>query len=143
MSRFSRIPIVWALACVIALGSAFYAIPWFVVAYDSLTEANHFAWPEMISNAFGPDVEYRPLFRVALKASYQMFGMHLWPYQTLVLLQFACVLALLIWLCRPVGTPPPVISSKPVMPVGVFGSCFNSMLELSTSATGASVRQRA
>ena len=103
MSRLSPIPFLWALASVVALGSAFYAIPWFVVAYDSLTEANHFGWPEMIANAFGPDVEYRPLFRVALKASYQMFGMHLWPYQTLVLLQFACVLALVIWLCRPLG----------------------------------------
>jgi hypothetical protein len=103
MSRLSPISILWALGCVIALGSAFYTVPWFVVAYDSLTEAHHFDWPEMISNAFGPDIEYRPLFRVALKASYQAFGMHLWLYQTLVLLQFACVLGLVIWLCRPVG----------------------------------------
>ena len=101
--RLSPIPFAWALACVIALASAFYTVPWFVVAYDSLAEANHFGWPEMISNAFGPDVEYRPLFRLALKGSYQIFGMHLWPYQTLVLLQFACVLALVIWLCRPIG----------------------------------------
>jgi hypothetical protein len=90
---------------VIALGSAFYAIPWFVVAYDSLTEANHFAWSEMIRNAFGPDVEYRPLFRLALKGSYELFGMNLWPYKTVVLLQFAFVLALVIWLCRPVSAP--------------------------------------
>jgi hypothetical protein len=101
--RLSPVPIVWGLGWVIAFGSAFYAIPWFVVAYDSLSEANHFDWPETVANAFGPDVEYRPLFHLALKASYQMFGMHLWPYQTLVLLQFACVLALIIWLCRPVG----------------------------------------
>jgi hypothetical protein len=103
MSRLSPIPFLWALASVVALGSAFYAIPWFVVAYDLLGEANHFSWRETIANAFGPEVEYRPLFRVALKASYELFGMHLWPYQTLVLLQFACVLALVIWLCRPVG----------------------------------------
>src|SRR5262245_56804192 len=101
--RLSPVPFIWALGWVIALGTAFYAIPWFVVAYDSLSEANHFDWPETVANAFGPDVEYRPLFHLALKASYQMFGMHLWPYQTLVLLQFACVLALVIWLCRPVG----------------------------------------
>ena len=101
--RLSPLPFVWALGWVIALGGAFYAIPWFVVAYDSLSEANHFDWPETVANAFGPDVEYRPLFHLALKASYQMFGLHLWPYQTLVLLQFACVLALVIWLCRPAG----------------------------------------
>ncbi|HZM94629.1 MAG TPA: hypothetical protein VFB92_14460 [Vicinamibacterales bacterium] len=101
--RLSPVPFVWALGWVIALGSAFYAIPWFVVAYDSLSEANHFDWPETVANAFGPDLEYRPLFHLALKASYEMFGMHLWPYQTLVLLQFACVLALVIWLCQPVG----------------------------------------
>ena len=103
--RLSPIPFVWALGWVIALGSAFYAIPWFVVAYDSLSEANHFDWPETLANAFGPEVEYRPLFRVALKASFGLFGMQLWPYKTLVLLQFACVLALVIWLCRPIGMP--------------------------------------
>jgi hypothetical protein len=101
--RLSPIPFAWALGCVIVLGSAFYAIPWFVLASDLLNEANHFGWRETIANAFGPEVEYRPLFRVALKASYELFGMHLWPYKTLVLLQFASVLALVIWLCRPVG----------------------------------------
>jgi hypothetical protein len=103
-SRPSLIPLVWAAAWVTLFAVALYRISWpFVDVYNMLTEASLYDWPATFANAFGPDAEYRPLFRLAIKASYEVFGLRVWPYQTLVLLQFASVLALLIWLSRPVG----------------------------------------
>ena len=99
--RAPLIPVAWAAGLVAAFAAAFYTTPWFMVAADALTETSHFGWPETFANAFGPDIEYRPLFRLANKAAYQLFGLQVWPYETLVLAQFATVLGLVIWLCRP------------------------------------------
>jgi hypothetical protein len=102
--RPSLVPIVWALGWLVALGSALYAVPWpFVDVHTTLLEATYYTWPDTIRLAFGPDAEYRPLFKLAVKASYQLFGLQLWRYQTLVLVQLAAILGLIIWLVRPVG----------------------------------------
>jgi hypothetical protein len=87
-----------------ALGLAFFAIPWpYVDVVNVLRDATSWGWQDSIRNAFSRDVEYRPLFTLGVKAAYQIVGLRLWLYQTLVLLQFAAVLALLIWLFRPMS----------------------------------------
>jgi len=100
-TRATLIAAAWAAVWVVAFAAAFYTTPWFMVAADALTETSRFGWPETLRNAFAPDIEYRPLFRLANKAAFQLFGFHIWAYETLVLAQFATVLGLVIWFCRP------------------------------------------
>ena len=102
--RVSLLPIAWALGCLAAFGAAFSTVSWpFADVYSTLTDATALNWPQAIASAFVPDVEYRPLFRLAIKLSYQLFGLQLTGYRALVLTQFGVILALLIWLCRPMG----------------------------------------
>jgi len=98
------LPSAWALGWTSALGLAFFAIPWpYVDVVNVLRDATSWGWQDSIRNAFSRDVEYRPLFTLGVKAAYQIVGLRLWLYQALVLLQFAAVLALLIWLFRPMS----------------------------------------
>jgi len=102
--RASWLPIAWALTCVTVLGVVFFSISWpYVDMYTNLREAATLSWPRYIANAFGRDVEYRPLAMMAIKLSYQAIGLRLWLYQILVLIQFAAVLFLLLSLFQPVG----------------------------------------
>ena len=104
LPRLHWLPCVWALGWTLAFGLAFFSISWpYVDVVNNLTRAAEWEWQETIRNGFSLDVEYRPLLILAIKAAYQLAGLRLWPYQALVLLQFAAVLALLIWLFRPVG----------------------------------------
>jgi hypothetical protein len=94
----------WALVWTIVFGLAFFTIPWpYVDVVNVLRDATSWGWQDSIRNAFSRDVEYRPLFTLGVKAAYQVVGLRLWWYQALVLLQFAAVLALLIWLFRPLN----------------------------------------
>ena len=102
--RLSPLPLVWALGCVAALGVALFAISWpYVDAYNNLREASAAGWRRSMADAFGGGVEYRPLLTLALKAAYETAGLRLWLYQALVLVQLALVLAILLWMFRPLG----------------------------------------
>jgi hypothetical protein len=99
------LPIAWVLGCVLAYGSAFYSIPWpYVDVYRSISDATALGWRDTIAMAFAPEIEYRPFFTLAVRAAYDLVGLRLFWYQTLVLAQFAAVLALLVWLMRPIGS---------------------------------------
>lgn len=101
----SRLPIVWALGCVVVLGVAFWSVSWpYVDAYNNLNEASRWTWSQYVRYAFGGGTEYRPLLTLGTKLAYEVVGLHLWVYQAVVLLQYAAVLGLLVWLFRPIGT---------------------------------------
>ena len=103
-SRFSWIPTAWVTACVVVLGHAFFTVSWsYVDFYKNMREVTTWDWSQFIRYAFGGSLEYRPAFWVAAKAAYQVVGLNVWLYQTLVLAQFAAVLGLLVWLFRPLG----------------------------------------
>jgi hypothetical protein len=105
-TRFSRIPIAWAAACVVVLGLGFFSISWsYVDTYRNLRDLNTWDWQQVIRYAVSGGLEYRPGFWVAAKAAYDIVGLNLWIYQALVLAQFGAVLALLLWLFRPIETP--------------------------------------
>jgi hypothetical protein len=96
----------WAAACVVVLGLAYFSISWsYVDTYRNLREVTTWDWGQFIRFAFGGSIEYRPGSWVATKVGYEIVGLNLWIYQALVLAQFAAVLALLLWLFRPIGTP--------------------------------------
>ena len=85
-------------------GVAFFSISWpYVDAYNILNEAARWTWSQYVPYAFGGGTEYRPLLRLGVKLTYELAGLRLWWYQALVLMQFAAVLALLVWLFRPIG----------------------------------------
>ena len=94
----------WAATCVVVLGHAFLAISWsYVDTYRNLRELTTWNWPQLIRYAFSGSLEYRPAFWLAAKAAYQIVGLNLWIYQGMVLAQLGAVLALLLWLFRPIG----------------------------------------
>jgi hypothetical protein len=96
------IPISWALAYVVAFGLVFFTVSWsYVDVYSGVREAASWGWGQYIRFVLGHDVEYRPLYYLAVKAAYELVGLRLWVYQLLVLIHFAAVLGLLIWLLRP------------------------------------------
>ena len=94
----------WAATCVVVLGHAFLAIRGlYVDTYRNLRELTTWNWPQLIRYAFSGSLEYRPAFWLAAKAAYQIVGLNLWIYQGMVLAQLGAVLALLLWLFRPIG----------------------------------------
>ena len=100
----SLLPIVVALGYVTVLGQGLFSLPWpYVDIHNTMRDAATSSWPQYVRDAFGRDVEYRPFFTLGVKLSYQLVGLRLWSYQALVLMQFGAVLALLLWLVRPVG----------------------------------------
>ena len=104
LANLGWLPPAWALGWTIVLGAAFFSLSWpYVDVVNVLRDATSWGWQDSVRNAFSRDVEYRPLFTLGVKAAYQIVGLRLWLYQALVLLQFAAVLALLIWAFRPVG----------------------------------------
>jgi len=100
----SLLPLAWAAVYVTAFGVALLAVSWPVIdAVARMERASTLSWRETVVNAFGQGVEYRPLFTLMIKLSYEAVGTWLEFYQAVVLLQFAAVLLLVVWLCRPVG----------------------------------------
>jgi len=96
------VPAVWALMITMLLGVAFIGVSWpFNDVYSRFYTATTSSWRDTIVNAFASGVEYRPLFVIGVKLAHQLAGLRLWFYQTLVLLQFAAVLAGLLWILRP------------------------------------------
>jgi hypothetical protein len=103
-ARCSKIPIAWGalLLAAIAVPMSTAPLPWTDLA-NNLTGAEATPWREVIVRAFRPAVEYRPLLMVWIKAAYEVLGLARAGYYGLALLQYGVVLALLIWLFRPVG----------------------------------------
>lgn len=100
--RASIVPCTWALAYVVAFGIALFSISWsFGDTVALMQKAARLDWRATIADAFGSGVEYRPFFTLAIKLFYEVVGAHAWFYQALVLLQFTVVLAVMLWLCRP------------------------------------------
>jgi hypothetical protein len=103
-SRLSWIAIAWAAGWLAILAIAYFSISWpYIDVYNNLREVSRRAWPQYVRIAFSPGIEYRPLLMIGIKAAYDVLGLHLWAYQSIVLIQFGAVLALLLWLFRPVG----------------------------------------
>jgi hypothetical protein len=100
----SRAPLLWTLAYVVLLSSVFFKVSWSLGdTYSHLITPVLMSWGDAIGYAFGSGREYRPLFTLAIKASYEAVGLWLPFYQTLVVLLFAALLTLIVWVCRPVG----------------------------------------
>jgi hypothetical protein len=106
--RVSMVPswvaLMWALAYVVLFGIALFSISWsFGDTVALMQKAARLDWRATIADAFGSGVEYRPFFTLAIKLFYEVVGARAWFYQALVLLQFAIVLGVILWLCRPLG----------------------------------------
>jgi hypothetical protein len=96
------LPAAWALVVTAILGAALANLSWpFVDLYSFLYRASSSTWRETVVNAFAGGVEYRPLMIIGVKLAHQLVGLRLWPYQVLLILQFAALLVCVIWLFRP------------------------------------------
>lgn len=102
--ELARAPFVWALGYVVLFGAAFSTIAWSLGdTYSHLARPALAPWPQAVADAFTSGREYRPLFDLAIKLSYEIAATWLPFYQALVMLLFAALLLLVVWLCRPVG----------------------------------------
>ncbi len=102
--RASWAPVIVVAGLVVAYGTVFFSVTWpYTDVYRVMDEATRWNWRQYVTYAFGAGVEYRPLFTLAVKALYQVVGLRLWFYHTVVLAQFTVVLALMAWLCRGTG----------------------------------------
>lgn len=102
--RLSLLPWAWGLLYVVALGVVLFTISWsFGDTVPLMQKAARLGWREAIVDAFARGVEYRPFFMLSIKAFIEAFGTPVWLYRSLVLLQFGAALALIAWLCRPLG----------------------------------------
>lgn len=99
------LPIVWAglIVAALAVPLSTSPLPWTDLAHNMSGAAAN-SWWEILVYSFRPNVEYRPLLHLWVKGAYELFGVGARPYFALLLLQFAAVLGLLVWLFRPVGT---------------------------------------
>ena len=87
-----------------AFGVVFGRIPWpRIDLANAMQRAVDLSWADTIRAAFGSGVEYRPVMIIATKAAYSIGGLHLWFYKTLVLIEFAAVLWMLLVLWQPAG----------------------------------------
>lgn len=103
-TRVSWLPAIWAAVWVVVLGFAFFSISWpYVDVHNVFREATSTGWSRYVRYVFSRGIEYRPLFTLGVKAAYDVVGLNLWVYQALVMVQLAGVVALLVWLFRPVG----------------------------------------
>lgn len=101
----STMPVVWAALLTGVMALALSVVPWsFIDTYNVLYHALEPRWGAAVSEAFRSGVEYRPLLTLLTKLTHQVFGLQLWFYKSLVVVQFAAILGLLVWLFRPVGT---------------------------------------
>jgi hypothetical protein len=99
-----RAPLLWALTYVVLFSLVFSRISWSLGdTYSHLIVPALMPWGEAIAYAFGSGREYRPLFTLAIKASYEAVGTWLPFYQTLVVALFAALLAVTVWVCRPMN----------------------------------------
>ena len=104
-SRSSWLPVAWASGWLVVLGLAFFSISWpYVDLHNNLRAVTDTSWPQYVRYAFSRGVEYRPLLSLGVKGAYEIVGLNLWVYQSLVMAQLAAVLGLLLWIFRPFST---------------------------------------
>jgi len=97
-----------ALAAIALVTAAFAVvfgrIPWpRIDLANAMQRAVDLSWADTIRAAFGSGVEYRPVMTIATKAAYSIGGLHIWFYKSLVLIEFAAVLWMLLVLWQPAG----------------------------------------
>ncbi|MGH9242524.1 MAG: hypothetical protein ACRD3G_31120, partial [Vicinamibacterales bacterium] len=86
----ARAPFLWVLGYVGLFAMAFSTIAWSLGdTYSHLARPALASWPQAVADAFTSGREYRPLFDLAIKASYETAGTWLPFYQALVMLLFA------------------------------------------------------
>jgi hypothetical protein len=103
-AALARAPFIWAVGYVVLFGAAFSTIAWSLGdTYLHLARPALASWPQAVADAFTSGREYRPLFDLAIKVSYEGAGTWLPFYQALVLLLFASLLIVIVLTCRPVG----------------------------------------
>jgi len=102
--RWALAPRAWAIGYVAVFGVFLLSISWsFGDTVALMQKAARLTWRESVVDAFTRGLEYRPLFNLAIKLSYETVGAQIWFYRALVLIQFALVLGFVVWLCRPLG----------------------------------------
>jgi len=101
-SRFWIVPTVWALVVTTLVGTGLARLSWpFVDLYNNFYRATSMSWRATLGYALGGGVEYRPLLIIGMKVAHQLAGLRAWFYKSLVLLQFAAILAALLWIFQP------------------------------------------
>jgi len=104
-SALWRVPLLWSLLYVVLFAIVLFKISWSLGdTYSHLAGPALSSWRDAFVDAFtARGREYRPLFTLGIKAAYEAVGTWLPFYQALVLLSFAALLTLVVWLCRPAG----------------------------------------
>ena len=98
----TAVPLLWSAAFTVALAIAYRSQQWPLVdLYGFFEQAQTLDWSRTLVDAFGRGREYRPLHVLLVKLLYDLGGVHLWFYKTLVLLEFMAILTLLVWILRP------------------------------------------
>ena len=96
------VPLLWSALFTTALAVAYGPQSWPLVdLYGFFSDAPAHGWFETLADAFGRGREYRPFHVLLVKLLYQVGGLNLWFYKTLVLLEFMAILAVLVWILRP------------------------------------------
>jgi hypothetical protein len=96
------VPLLWSALFTTALAVAYGPQSWPLVdLYGFFSDAQAHGWSETLADAFGRGREYRPFHVLLVKLLYQVGGLNLWFYKTLVLLEFMAILAVLVWILRP------------------------------------------
>ena len=102
-TRYWIAPVACAVVITALSGVALARLSWpFVDLFNNFSRATSMSWRATLGYAFGGGVEYRPLLIIVMKAAHQLAGLRPWFYKAVVLLQFAAILAALIWIFRPV-----------------------------------------
>jgi hypothetical protein len=98
------LPFIVVVALTATLAVPFANVPLsFIDVYSTLSLADELPWDATLRQAFNAGIEYRPLLTLANKLAYDTIGLELRVYQAIVLLQFAGILSVLLWLFKPVG----------------------------------------
>lgn len=101
--RFWIAPALWAMVITVLVTAGLARLSWpFVDVYNNFSKATSMSWRQTVGYALSGGLEYRPALIVGVKLAHQLAGLHVWFYQSLVVLQFAAILAALLWIFQPV-----------------------------------------
>ena len=105
ISRYPTVvPLLWATGFTIAIAFALAPQVWPLIdLVQSFALAETLGWQETFADGFGRGQQYRPFQRLLVKLLYDVAGLNLWFYKSLVLIQFLIILTVLIRILRPSG----------------------------------------